>query len=191
MFKKFILFLFLLLFQGVNISAYYNYYNSYNLFQFFESELFILAILFVIVFALCFYALRKSLDDKTTSAVVSMGISFFVCLSAYNLNLFDGYASQSIGIFLIGILFFLVIGLLLKTIYKNSGAGTTILFCLILWFVLGLIEIEEILPYNIPFELYDTIINFHLFITSWWSFMLLSVLGLFILFKRKNKSKSK
>jgi len=119
------------------------------------------ATIFLILFAIIYFAMSKSLKGNTGVAViVAGGITLLITIALSQRGLLYSYAGDQLGSWITIIAVLIGIGFLLKVAFENFGAPGAILSVLIIWMLMFFSDPYDILPYELSNSAFVGIYNF-------------------------------
>jgi hypothetical protein len=157
----------------------------------FQNEWVIFGIIFLVFFALIFYSLNKRFDNNAVSAIVAGGISLIIAMSLSQRVMYTGFFGgfggfgEGLGnwIMFLAIVFGIFIGF--KFIFENFGPAGSIPVVVVFWYLLGNMDIFNVLPYGF---VTNEFLDIYEFIISWPGLFILLVISIYIssiFYKRK------
>jgi len=160
------------------ISAYSwgaGYYNSPL--DYLDNEWTIFGVIFLVFFAIIYFAVNRSFNNNLISGVVAAGISLFIALTLARRGILYGYVGNEIGSWVLMLAILVGIGFLIKFAYGSFGIKGTAISFVLLWYIIHIIDPYEFLPYEI---LSNTFMNIYEFIASWTFGIILIILSIFL-----------
>jgi len=158
------------------ISAYWNNYWYYDSpLSYLDNEWVLFGAIFLIFFAVIFYTINQSFDNKAVSAVIATGISLLIALALARRGMLYGYVGDELGSWLLFVAALIAVGFLLKFVAESFGTIGTVVAVMAIWFVLYNVDPYETLPYELVTDIFLSVYSF---ITSPWGLGLLILLAI-------------
>jgi hypothetical protein len=165
--------LFLLTFMIPFVSAQYGYGYGYSIDYYLSNPNALFVIVFIISFALIYYALNKQMHNSRVSGIIAFGVSLLISLALSRSNLWAGsFGGQFGGIWgtILLIAGVIAVAIIFKLLVDSLGNLGAFVGAITIWILLRSFDPYQILPYQFStpsfFVFYDT---------------LKSIVGLFIL----------
>jgi hypothetical protein len=164
-------------------SAYYRYTSPAQLL---ENEWVVFALIFLIFFALIFFALGKTFrENMMASLIISAGLSFFISAVLSQRINFYGYFGEGIGGIIFLIVFLIIFSFVLKAVYDIAGPIGLGVSIFLTGLFLGLTkwEYQEVIPYSV--------IDSQIFqiATNPWIIVPITIVTAILIFANRNKLK--
>ena len=164
------------------VSAYsYGYYGSPL--DYLDSEWIFFGLVFIVLFAIIFYALNKSMSEQTIAGVISFAISLFVTIIIQRKGWLDDYSGDGFVSLVLIAVFLIIIVFLISVLHKNLGLKGVSLSLIAIWIGLNVIDPYEYLPW----EFIESFMPVYDFISSWFVLLGLIVLTVFAFNKDKKE----
>jgi len=146
-----------------------------------------IAAIFVLFFAIIFFAISKTFkENKGVAVAISLAISFFIAVAVQKQGWIYSYAGDEIGSWALVVAILLIIGFIIKLMNDVFGRFGAIIAVIIIWVSLFFIDIYAILPYG---ELGDFILEIYNYAKGVVGFFVLIVV-IALLYKYGKKKKS-
>jgi len=140
------------------VSAYNGYFSPSQLL---ENEWVIFSLIFLVFFAISFFALARTMkDNKGAALIVSAVVALFIAFAVSRRGFFYGYVGETIGNYLL--VFALLLGaiILIKAITNIVGGIGLFIALGALWFVFSSLNPFDILPYELLNSRFMSFFNF-------------------------------
>jgi len=171
------------------LASAYSSMSFYSPGDLFDNEWVLFTVIFLIFFAIIFFALQKTFkDQKGVSMIVSLGVSLLISSIFAKSSYYYGFLGEELFSYVAIAGFIFVYALLIKLFYQQfKGLGISVIL-IASWLV---IHFNEGLYYFINDLIYiDAIIQFYEFLGSWIALIIiLGIIVLLIAFNKKNKTK--
>ncbi len=127
----------------------YNGYYYLTPSQLLQNQWVVFSLIFLITFAIIFYALGKAMKENTGAAVVvSAGLALFISFALSQRTRFYGYLGQEIGSYAL-IVGLLILAIFLIKLISGIARGAGLFIALgALWFFVNSIDPYDIFPYK-------------------------------------------
>ena len=149
--KKSFLLLTLVLISLPFVSAYNGFgYYWYSPSQLLDNEWFVFGLIFIVIFAITYFALGKTMkENKGAAVVISAVIGLFISVAVSRRSYFYGYVGEDIGNYLLA--FALILGFIILIKFVTGIIGGIGLFVALglVYFIFQSIEPYDILPYRL------------------------------------------
>jgi len=168
------------------VSAYsYGYYDSPL--DYLDNEWVFFGLVFIVLFSIIFYALSRSMSDKTIAGVISFAMSLFVTIVVERKGWLDDYSGEGFFSLVLIAVFLIIMVFIISMLHKNMGIKGVSLALIGIWIALNVIEFEEYLDW----ELWESIRPMYEFISSGFVLVGLILLAVFAFNKDKDKMNKK
>jgi len=118
------------------------------------------ATIFLILFALIFFAINKSLKgNRGVAIVIATGLTILITTALARRGWLYSYAGDELGSWITFVAFLLVLGFLLKTMWENFGKVGVITSIFILWLLIRYIDVYDYLPYQLSWGGFEEFIG--------------------------------
>jgi hypothetical protein len=134
-------------------------------------------IIFIIFFAVIYFAVNRSFNNNLISGVIAAGISLFIALTLARRGMLYGYVGDEIGSWILMLAILIGIGFLIKFTYGSFGIRGAAISFVLLWYIIHTIDPYEFFPYEV---LTNTFMNIYYFIASWTFGIILIILAIFL-----------
>lgn len=181
--KKSVLFFGIILMLLINfISAYsYGYYDSPL--DYLDNEWIFFGLVFIVLFSIIFYALSRSMSDKTIAGVISFAMSLFVTIVVERKGWLDDYSGEGFFSLVLIAVFLIIIVFLISMLHKSFGLKGVSISLIGIWIVLNVVKFEEYLDW----ELWDSIMPMYEFLSGGFVLVGLILLAVFAFNKDKKE----
>jgi hypothetical protein len=140
-----------------------------------------------VFFAIIFYAVGRSIDNKQVSAVIALALALFISMTLTRRGYLYGYMGQEIGSWIIFVVILITVVLvggffirMMNDFFWPVGSPVSVL---IIWFFLRILDPEEFIPYTL---LNDIFLGVYEFVTSIVGLIILIILAIIISFMTEN-----
>jgi len=135
-------------------------------------------IIVLIFFAIIYFVLMKTFDNKAVAAVVALGLSLFIALAMARRGMLYGYVGDELGSWILIIATLIGCAFLIRFAYDSFDNLGAIAAIIGIWYVLHIIDPYEIIPYAL---LTDQFITLYEFISGGFGGIVLIIATLIIL----------
>jgi len=123
-------------------------YYWYSPSQLFQNEWMSFALIFIVFFAMSFFALGRTIDNKGANAVISIALALFISYAIVQRTRFYGFIGEQIGSWLILLALLLALVLFIKLVTGIIGGIGLFIALGVGWFVLHSFDPYDIFPYQ-------------------------------------------
>jgi hypothetical protein len=118
--------------------------------QFLDNEWFVFGLIFIVMFAITFFALGRTMrENRGAVAVIAIAVALFISVAVSRRTYFYGYVGETIGSWLLILAILLGTIILIKFIIGVIGGIGLFLALGVGWFILKSIDPYDILPYQL------------------------------------------
>lgn len=180
---------FLLALPFISALSYGNSWNNwfYTPEYYLSNPWIIFVAIFIIAFAIIFYTVNKSFNNTPVAAVIGIGLSLLISVTASQRGWLYGYVGNDLGSWILIITFLIGFGFLIKFVHTSFGKIGTSIVIISAWFLLFITDPYQVLPYEF---MTPTFVTAYEFLTSIWGFIIIAII-LLVIYNLEKKDKPK